>query len=203
MVHMNLDGSHRMMALMWMDRERRYFISTTSSAEEGEPYSRIRWRQLEDGPKRVKLIVPQPKVCELYYSACAQIDRHNGCRQADLNLEKKVGSKDLSFRVNCWLLAMIIIDSWQLYSGAHGSRWHMGQHKFYETLATQLIDNTFDGPGLRFRSKSTSSVGRFRPQIPTSGIVIHLTPTRERRKSKDGKVTTYAMQKKCRVCKIK
>ena len=32
------------MAFVWVDRNRRYFISTTSSLADGEPYSRVRWR---------------------------------------------------------------------------------------------------------------------------------------------------------------
>jgi hypothetical protein len=32
---------------------------------------------LEDGPERVELVVPQPQVAEVYYSACAQIDRNS------------------------------------------------------------------------------------------------------------------------------
>jgi len=30
------------MALMWGDRERRYFISSTSTSMPGEPYDRVR-----------------------------------------------------------------------------------------------------------------------------------------------------------------
>ena len=152
----------------------------------------------------MKLTVPQPKVGELYYSACAQVDRHNRCRQDDLNLEKKVGTKDWSFRVNCSLLSMVIVDSWLLYSGAQGSRYHLVQRQFYETLATQLIDNTFDGHNLRYNGSlnGTAKVQDFESSL-TRGIGIHLTPTRERRKSKDGKVSSFVMQRKCRICKTK
>ena len=202
MVNKYRDGSVKLMALMWMERERRYFISTTSHAEEGAAYHRIRWRQTEAGAKRVKLTVPQPKVCEIYYSACAQIDRHNRCRQDDLDLEKKVGTKDWSFRVNCSLLSMVIVDSWLLYSGAQGSRYHLGQRQFYETLATELIDNTFDGHNLRRNSTFNDGVSsQIVKYFSTNGIGIHLTPTKERRRSKDGTVTSFAMQRKCRICK--
>ena len=34
-----------MMAYVWMDRDRRYFISTASSLQDGKGYSIIRWRQ--------------------------------------------------------------------------------------------------------------------------------------------------------------
>jgi hypothetical protein len=100
-----------MMALLWLDRDRRFFIATASSTLEGFPYSRTRWRQLEDGPARVDLEVRQPELLEAYYSACAQRDQHNHCRQADLMLERKVRTHDWNFRVNCSLLGMIIVDA--------------------------------------------------------------------------------------------
>jgi hypothetical protein len=65
------------MAMTWVDRDRRYFIATTSCTLDGESFSCVRCRQLEDGPKPVELVVPQPQVAEVYYTACAQIDMHN------------------------------------------------------------------------------------------------------------------------------
>ena len=65
-----------MMAYVWMDCERRYFISTASSLQDGKDYSRILWRQ-PDLPEeefgRVKneeseqqeLTVSQPKISEI------------------------------------------------------------------------------------------------------------------------------------------
>ena len=37
-------------ALVWMDRERRYFVANASKTLNATPYSRIRWRQLSDRP---------------------------------------------------------------------------------------------------------------------------------------------------------
>jgi hypothetical protein len=65
------------MAMTWVDRDRRYFIATTSCTLDGESFSRVRCRQLEDGPERIELVVPQPQVAEVYYTACAQIDKHS------------------------------------------------------------------------------------------------------------------------------
>lgn len=36
-----------MLAYVWVDRERRYFIYFTSSLKEGQPYSWIHWRHME------------------------------------------------------------------------------------------------------------------------------------------------------------
>jgi hypothetical protein len=77
------------MAVVWVDRERRYFICTASSVVEGAKYSGTRWRQLQDGVQRVTLEIKQPRVAELYNGSCAMIYRHNRCRQVDLMLERK------------------------------------------------------------------------------------------------------------------
>ena len=39
------NGVPTMMSYVWMDRDRRYFISTASSLQDGKDYTRIRWRQ--------------------------------------------------------------------------------------------------------------------------------------------------------------
>jgi hypothetical protein len=74
----------KLMAFVWMDRQRQYFIATCSSLAEGSPCKQQRWRQLEDAyadeqadPQLVDLVVPQPKATEVYYVTCAMIDRHN------------------------------------------------------------------------------------------------------------------------------
>jgi hypothetical protein len=62
MVAKYCDGNIRMMAMVWMDRERRYFIATASSTLEGNSYTRARRRQFEDGPARIALDVLQPDI---------------------------------------------------------------------------------------------------------------------------------------------
>ena len=183
------------MALMWVDRERRYFISTTSTSLDGSPYVRYCWRQMEGGPKRIEIKVRQLQVCEIYYNCCAQIDRCNRCRQDDLNIEKKIGTHDWSFRVNSSLLGIHIVDSWLLYSGVQGDRLEMNQRTFYETLATELIDNKHDRRNLRRRSRTEEE-----ENITESRIGIHLTRTNQKRKLKDGSSSSHAMQKLCRIC---
>jgi hypothetical protein len=183
---------------MWLDRDRRYFIATASSTLEGSPYSRTRWRQVEDGPARVDLEVRQRMLVEVYYSACAQIDRHNRCREADLMLERRVGTHDWSFRVNCSLLGMITVDAFLVYSGGCGIRRHMDQRSFYEKLADQLINNSFDFAGRRDRSAPLVN-----PQeVMRSGRDVHLTPTKKRRKAKGREeASSFAAQGRCTVCK--
>ena len=87
-----------LLAYVWMDRDRRYFIASGSSITEGTPYKRRKLRQVNEEenaePEHVDLEVRQPKASELYYSACAMIDIHNRCRQDDFDLEKKLGTQD-------------------------------------------------------------------------------------------------------------
>ena len=44
-VVLKTNGVPTMMAYVWMDCERRNFISTASLLQDGKDYSRIRWRQ--------------------------------------------------------------------------------------------------------------------------------------------------------------
>ena len=51
--------------------EHSYFISYTSSLQEGTPYTRNRWRQVNEEenaePENVELEIPQPKAEQIYY----------------------------------------------------------------------------------------------------------------------------------------
>jgi len=116
--HSTADGLPDLMAVVRVDRERRYFIASTSSTLVGTPYNRLRLRQGDVTASRVALAVPQPLVAETYYGCCAQIDRHNRCRQDDLRLEHKLVTHDWSMRVNLSFLGMCVVDAWLLYSGA-------------------------------------------------------------------------------------
>ena len=93
------------MALVWMDCDCQYFLSTASSLKEGKEYTRDRWRQPEQDLEHLNapnnqevvcqhLTVPQPEVCEIYYDTCGAIDQHNRYRQDTLQIEKKCKLKD-------------------------------------------------------------------------------------------------------------
>jgi hypothetical protein len=147
------NGILSMLAFCWMDRDRRYFISSASSLRPGRQYTRHRWRQVSEepnaAPERVTLEIPQPEAAELYYDACGMIDRHNRCRQDDLMLERKLGTLDWSMRVNTSLLGMCIVDSWYAYSQCTATQER--QKDFYSFLAEELIDNCHDSARRRNR----------------------------------------------------
>ena len=42
------DDGYKLLAFVWFDRKRQYFISNCSSISPGTPYTRTRWRQVEE-----------------------------------------------------------------------------------------------------------------------------------------------------------
>lgn len=185
MVRRNEDYAFEMSAVMWIDRDRRYFISTASSVEPGEPHGRKRWRQTEEGANPVTITITPPKLIDLYYSVCGKIDRHNRCRQADLNIEKKVQTKSWAFRVNSTILSMVAVDSWLVYQGCHGSDSHMTQGEFYESLATELIDLDYEPSS----------------QPATESISLMRIPSKRGQRTSNSR--NHVAQRRCKVCSKK
>ena len=201
-----------MCAFVWMDRERRYFVATGSSLNAGSPYVRQRWRQVnEEDPnadaEKVQLIVPQPQACEVYYSSCAKIDRHNRCRQDDLNMEKKFVTHDWEKRFNMSVFSMCVVDTWLAYN-LITQQVTETQHAFYMSLAEELIDNKYDDAGsarnvVRNPLEVMGSPLMAKDGTSRCGLSVHVTPTKRKRKRKDGSETIQLLQGSCRVCKIK
>ena len=90
-------------AFVWVDRDRRYFISNTSSLKPGMPYVREMPRQLDDipntDPVNVDFDINKPWVAEIYYSRNSKIDKRNCTRQYGFQLESKLQTKDCSIKV--------------------------------------------------------------------------------------------------------
>ena len=205
-------GRPDMIAFVWMDRERRYFISTGPCLTDGEPYRRWRWRQIEDvatdtPPERVELVVEQPKAAEVYYSVCGKVDQHNRDRQSTLCIEKKLRTNDWSMRVNLTILSMIIVDTWKIWNALTNESIdndnNEKQKTFYGHLASELIDNNLDKVGGRKRNVYNNDDEDFGGKNlhvkPRSGIGAHITPTKLRLNDK----STHSKQGRCRVCKQK
>jgi hypothetical protein len=191
-------------AFVWMDRERRYFISTAPSLEPGQPYSRMRWRQSDDAPDAdstlTDLLVPQPAAAEVHYDTCAQIDRHNRCRQEDLMLERKLDTSSWSMRLNMSILGIVIFDSWMAWRGCKGSANGIQQRKFYVALGEELINNSFDRIGHREHQCVADESEAMVKGEPRNGLSAHLTPTKLKRRRLSGEVLAGARQGKCRIC---
>jgi len=199
--HSTADGAPDLMAVVWVDLKCRYFIASTSSTLEETPNNRLRWRQGDVTASRVALTVPQPLVAETYFGCCAQIDQHNRCRQDDLRLEQKLVTQDWSMRFNLFLLGICVVDAWLLYSGARGGGGHLTQSDFYEDLAEQLIDNTFETAGLRARPAPSGAAAAADAAPLRSGVGIHLTATVKHREGPASKEGDHRAQRACHVCK--
>ena len=90
-------------ALVWVDKDRRYFISNTSSLKPGIPYARERLIHMDDStnadPVPVEFEINQPRVAERYYSNNLNIGESNRMRQDDFQLEEKLQTKDWSIKL--------------------------------------------------------------------------------------------------------
>ena len=210
---LNIDPmtGYTLLAFVWVDRERRYFISNCCSLAQGSPYSRIRWRQVDHvgtqiEPDRLQITIPQPKCAEEYYSSCAMVDRHNRSRQQVLDIEKKLGTQRWDMRVNLSILSIIIVDTWCVVKGILGDRYEPNESEFYTKLAEEMIDNSLD-TAQTTRSRTSHIVFATGPQSKldttdgrvSSGIGVHLTPTKKRR-CMNGKQTNYLQQNWCSDC---
>ena len=125
------NGNVDMIAVVWADRERRYFICKNGSLRPGTAIERSRWRQFEPNAEelehvppslrvgnaaRVDITTAQPELVELYYSFCALVDQHNRSRQANLKLETKLHTKDWATRLNLSVTGICTVDAWKLWS---------------------------------------------------------------------------------------
>jgi hypothetical protein len=170
------------MVFVWMDRDRRYFIATRSSLDLGQHYARTRWRQVDQtrnaDPERVELEIPQPLAAEVY----------------NLMLETRLETKHWSVRVNLSLFGMCVIDAYYVAKGCRVFTETPDQ--FFEGLAKELVDNTY-GSRMGTRQRRVTSPTRI---ITTAA---HLTPTKRKRKDKNGQPLQLLLQGRCKVCQKK
>ena len=115
-----------MIASVWVDQERRYFISNCCSLSKGLPYTQISYRQIEEvaaniEPDRLDINITQPKCAEEHYYCCAMIDRHNHSRQATLKIQRKHGTQNWDIRVNLSIFSIIVVDTLCVVKGILGS----------------------------------------------------------------------------------
>ena len=177
-----------LLAFVWVDCDRRYFISSCSSLADGVPCSRMRWRQVNKAPNAppelVNVVVPQPEACGLYYKACGKIDQHNRHRQGNLMIERKVKTTTWWRRVNMSIFAMCVVDAYLLMTGCQGVDSDFSTARdFFQVLAEQLIDNSYDERALRKRAaREAASRGAMRSLsnscLSPSKQTISKTPTK-------------------------
>jgi len=103
--------------------------------------------------------------------------------------------------VNLFLLGMCVVDAWLLYSGARGGGAHLTRNEFYEDLAEQLIDNTFETVGTRARPASSGAAAAADAAPMRFGVGIYLTATVKGREGPASKQGDHRVQRACHVCK--
>ena len=206
--HRPTDHSPDMLAFVWVDKNRRYFISTCSNMRPAEPIYRERWRQvasLESNEPAVKvaLEIPQPNCSKVYYDGCGLVDQHNRKRQDDLNLEKKLGTHDWSKRVNMSIFGMLVVDAYLMYRGCTQEESPQTMNEFIHKLADELID-------WRQTTRAQRTAYHFHrlespPSKKRSIEVVHLSPTKRmkptaspRHRDSGKRVNSY-----CRECKTR
>jgi hypothetical protein len=149
-----------LLAFVYCDRDRHYFISTCSNVTGGVPVERTRLRQVSavetnEPPEHIRIIQNVPKAAAIYYHSCGSIDRHNRYRQATLELEKKIQTKRWDARVNTSILGMIVVDAYLLMKGCTDGA--MDQAAFNKQLLTELIENIYKCGVVSRRSVGGSS----------------------------------------------
>lgn len=213
MVSNDVDNIPSLLALVWHDRELRYFVASTSSFQEGQPQVRHRWRQLVSDlttpPTCIEVVVQQTAITELYFAACGKIDQHNRDRQATLGLERKFKTHDWSMRVNMSIFSMCIVDSWRVWSricSKEQERNKETQKAFYGNLATELIDN-FDQVGGVSRRRSRNDDDEDPVDVdlidPITGLARSGDGVYLRRCTRKRKNDNHVHQGRCLDCKVK
>ena len=187
------------MAYVWSDRDRRFFVSTAGSMEEGAPYERIRWREVGDEggerkAERVHVAVPMPKATEKYFDAANMIDHHNRIHE-ECGIDKRFRTNDWAIRVNFAILAMLFTDTWLLYKACKGEKNKHSPRTFFQKLATELIDIDIDG------KKGTTTRQAKRQKVENTIVTIkHLEQGRTKQRRKGA--PNHARQMRCSICTL-
>ena len=141
-----------LLAVLWVDQQRRYFIGNTEGVINGEPQYRKRWRQAEDDPfaeaTKKEIEIPQPKLVETYNSITRKIDHHNKKKQNDLELERYVRTHQWWKRVCLSIFGMIVVDTMNFHQSCSANT-DPNPHTWISELATELIDNTLNSTAMR------------------------------------------------------
>ena len=128
---------------------------------------------------------------------------------------KKFGTKDWSKRFNLSVFAMNVVDVWLAYQGI--TRKAEIQADFYNYLAEEIIDNTYNRFMIRRAEERRRTIVHSDDDYiddenplfgcingaPRCGIALHVTPTKKRRKKRDGTETQYLLQGECKACRKK
>ena len=102
--------------------------------------------------ERLMIEVPMPRASEIYYDACGMVDSHNRIRKM-CGIDKRLRTNNWATRVNFSILSMIFVDAYLLYKACCGDSAKENPKMFFEKLAAELIDFSFDEEGTKTRGK--------------------------------------------------
>ena len=173
-----------LIAFTWVDRNRRFFISSCSSLRVAAPIVRHRMQQIDRSPNAApvlqRLEISQPACSKLYYDNCGRIDQHNRVRQDGLKLERKFGTHDWSKRLNLTLLSVCVVDTYKVYKGC--TEVEENFNEFVCKLADEMIDygytTRFQRSVVNFGFGCTPEPSRKRAE---SSSLVRLTPQKRPR----------------------
>ena len=122
-----------------------------------------------------------------------------------LKLDTKLETNSWDKWVNTTLFGMCVVDTWLAWSQVNTNIISTSsQSDFYRDLAEELIDNNFDRLGTRQgaaqQPSSPSNLFDSRTGQPRAGVAAHLTPTKKKRKRKNGDLMNHAKQGYCAIC---
>ena len=125
-----------LIAISWVDRNQRFFVTTTCGIGEGKGVFRKRLRQLDKSgrapPDKVIIEAAQPKAIATYYKGAGIIDRHNRIRADELRMDRNLATRHWDKRFNLGVLRIICIDAYLFFN-----RWSM------RTTRRQAASNSF------------------------------------------------------------
>ena len=139
-------GKTELVALTWLDRNRRNFVATAYGLGEGEEIVRTRFRQIDDDPEadpdKVLIEVKQPLAVDRYYNGAGIIDHRNKLRQGELRVDKNIRTVDWSVRANLAIWGIDVCDAYALFQQTvRADNRASCPKEFFCKLADQLIDN--------------------------------------------------------------
>ena len=89
----------------------------------------------------METVLEMPVMIEAYYSASGAIDRHNNQNQYDIEIERKLITKDWWKRVNTSIFGMILVDAMNVHQAWAGHEdIEDDQNEWFTALAHELID---------------------------------------------------------------
>lgn len=151
-----------MLAWVWLDRNRRFFITSAHGLEEGEVIFRERWRQLDPDPnapaERVAIHVAQPASIASYYNGAGVIDYSNRVRQDELIMDRRLQTNEWDMRVGFGIAGIIFMDTFFFHQKTVGKeREDSCPNEFFSQLADEMITNTIGLREMRARNVSPTA----------------------------------------------